>query len=109
MHYLISVVDDESSSDAADGSGDVEAFNERLKADGYWVYVGGLDSPATATVVDNRKDAAILTDGPFLESKEYLGGLWIVDAPDLDVALKLAAEASKVCDRKLEVRPFADE
>lgn len=109
MHYLISVVDDESSADAAEGSGQVEAFNARLKADGYWVYVGGLDSPATATVVDNRRDAAIITDGPFIESKEYLGGLWIVDAPDLDVALKLAAEASKVCDRKLEVRPFADE
>jgi hypothetical protein len=73
------------------------------------VYVGGLDSPATATVVDNRDSAAIFTDGPFLESKEYLGGLWIIDAPDLDVALKLAAQASQVCNRRLEVRPFADE
>lgn len=109
MRYLISVIDDESTANAADGSADVDAFNARLRAGGYWVFVGGLDSPATATVVDNRDDAAILTDGPFLESKEYLGGLWIIEAPDLDVALKLAAEASQVCNRRLEVRPFADE
>ena len=112
MQYLISVLDDESgesTADAADGSGDVDAFNERLRADGYLVFVAGLDSPATAAVVDNRGDAAIFTDGPHVESKEYLGGLWIVEAPDLDVALKLAAEASRVCNRKLEVRPFADE
>ena len=106
MQYLLSVMDDE---DAADGSGDVQAFSERLEAEGYLVFVAGLDSPATANVVDNRGDAAIVTDGPYLESKAYLCGLWIIEAPDLDVALKLAAEASQVCNRKLEVRPFADE
>ena len=48
----------------------------------------------------------VFTDGPFLESKEYLAGFWIIEAPDLDVALKLAAEGSKACNRKIEVRPF---
>jgi hypothetical protein len=49
----------------------------------------------------------VVTDGPYLESKEYVGGFWIIEAPDLDVALKLAADASKACRSKVEVRPFA--
>ena len=57
-------------------------------------------------VIDNRGGEAMFTDGPFLESKEYLAGFWIMDAPDLDVALKLAAEGAKACSRKVEVRPF---
>jgi hypothetical protein len=109
MKYLMSVIDDENTATDADGPDAVEAFNERIGADGYLVFVGGLDSPTTATAVDNRGTEAIFTDGPYLESKEHLGGLWIIEAPDLDVALKLAAEASLVCNRKLEVRPFADE
>ena len=63
-----------------------------------------------ATVVDNRgnerDDGAVFTDGPFIESKEYLAGFWIIEAPDLDVVLRLAAEGSKACNRKIEVRPF---
>ena len=60
----------------------------------------------TATVIDNRGYEPVFADGPFAESKEYLAGLWIIEAPDLDVALKLAAEGSKHCKRKVEVRPF---
>jgi hypothetical protein len=71
------------------------------------VFAAGLEAPSSATVVDNRGAEAMFTDGPFLESKEYLAGFWIMEAPDLDVALKLAAEGSKACNRKLEVRPFA--
>jgi hypothetical protein len=63
--------------------------------------------PGTATVIDNRGGEALFTDGPFVESKEYLGGLWIIEAAGLDVALRLAAEGSKACNRKVEVRPFA--
>ncbi len=85
---------------------DTGAFNERLQADGYWVFADGLAPATTATVVDGQGDAPVLTDGPYLESKEYLGGFWIVEAPDLDVALRLAAEGSKACRGKVEVRPF---
>src|SRR5689334_4809468 len=81
-------------------------FNDRLQAEGHWVFAGGLGAPSTATVIDNRGGEALFTDGPFVESKEYLAGFWIMDAPDLDVALKLAAEGSKACNRKVEVRPF---
>ena len=73
---------------------------------GVWVFAGGLGSPDPATVVDNRGDEAVFTDGPYVESKEYLAGFWIVEAPDLDVALELAADGSKSCNRKVEVRPF---
>jgi hypothetical protein len=84
----------------------IDAFNEQLRADGHWVFAGGLASPSAATVIDNRGEEPLFTDGPFLESKEYLAGFWVMEAPDLDVALKLAAEGSKACNRRVEVRPF---
>ncbi|MDT7570742.1 MAG: hypothetical protein QOE05_916 [Actinomycetota bacterium] len=85
---------------------DTGAFNEQLKSDGYWVFAGGLESATTATVVDGVGEAPVMTDGPYLESKEVIGGFWVIDAPDLDVALRLAAEGSKACRGKVEVRPF---
>jgi hypothetical protein len=81
-------------------------FNDKLRADGYWVFAGGLEPAATATVVDGQGARPVLTDGPYLETKELLGGFWVIEAPDLDVALELAAEGSKACRGKVEVRPF---
>lgn len=106
MHYLVSVIDDTAGLATPDEMSAINAFNDRLKVRGHWVFAGGLAAPGTATVVDNRGDAAMVTDGPFVETKEHLAGLWIIEAPDLDVALDLAAEGSKACNRKLEVRPF---
>src|SRR3954452_18151979 len=82
------------------------AFNDKLHADGYWVFTGGLQPASTATVVDGQGESPVITDGPYLETKEVIGGFWIIDAPDLDVALRLAAEGSKACRGKVEVRPF---
>jgi hypothetical protein len=82
------------------------AFNDKLKADGYWVFGGGLARASTATVVDGQGDAPVMTDGPYLETKEVIGGFWVIEAPDLDVALELAAAGSKACGGKVEVRPF---
>ena len=70
------------------------------------MFAGGLAAPSSATVIDNRGAEALITDGPFVESKEYLAGFWIIEAADLDVALKLAADGSKACNRKVEVRPL---
>ena len=84
----------------------IDAFNDKLRAGGYWVYANGLAEPTSATVIDGRGEEPIFTDGPFLESKEFLAGFWIIEAPNLDVALKLAAVGSKACNRKLELRPF---
>jgi hypothetical protein len=106
MQYLVSVIDDTSGSATPDEDAAIDVFNERLQAEGHWVFAGGLGAPGTATVIDNRGGAAMVTDGPFLESKEHLAGFWIIEAADLDVALKLAADGSKACNRKVEVRPF---
>jgi hypothetical protein len=74
----------------------VNAFNDRLVAESHWVFAGGLDSPSTATVIDNRVGEAVFTDGPLLESKEYVAGFSILEAPDLDVALTLAVATYRI-------------
>ena len=106
MQYLVSVIDDTPDLATPDEEAAIDVFNERLQAEGHWVFAGGLAAPSSATVIDNRGGEAMFTDGPFLESKEYIVGFWIMEAADLDVALKLAAEGSKACNRKIEVRPF---
>ena len=106
MQYLVSVINDTDDLATPAEMAAIDVFNERLDAEGHWVFGAGLAAPSSATVIDNRGEEAMFTDGPFLESKEYLVGFWIMEAPDLDVMLKLAAEGSKACNRKLEVRPF---
>ena len=106
MQYLVSVIDDTAGLATPDEQAAIDVFDDRLKAEGRWVFAGGLAAPSSATVIDNRGEEALFTDGPFVESKEYLAGFWIIQAADLDVALKLAAEGSKACNRKVEVRPF---
>jgi hypothetical protein len=106
MQYLVSVIDDGTGAATEKEDAAIDVFNDKLRAEGYWVFAGGLGSPDPATVIDNRGDEAVFSDGPFVESKEYLAGFWIIEAPDLDVALELAAEGSKACNRRIEVRPF---
>jgi hypothetical protein len=88
---------------------DTGAFNEKLQREGYFVFADGLEAATTATTVDGRGETPVLTDGPYLETKEHLGGFWVIEAPDLDVALALAAEGSKACRGTVEVRPFQTE
>src|SRR4029077_3638630 len=106
MQYLVSVIQDQVGHATPDEDAAIDVFNDRLQAEGHWVFAGGLAAPSSATVIDNRGEEAMFTDGPFLESKEYLAGFWIMEAADLDMALKLAAEGSKACNRKIEVRPL---
>jgi len=106
--YLISVLHDTSDLASAEEMATIDAFNEQLQADGHWVFAGGLASPSTATVVDGREQEAVFTDGPYIESKEWIVGFWIIKAADLDVALRLAALGSKHCNRAVELRPFLD-
>jgi len=108
MQYLVSVIDDKTGSATPAEMTAIHAFNERLQAEGHWVFAGGLGAPDTATVIDNRGGEALFSDGPFVETKEHLAGFWIIEAPDLDEALRLAAEGSKRCNRRVEVRPFLD-
>ena len=87
----------------------VDAFNAELQKAGAWVFGGGLHSPDVATVVKVVDGETITTDGPFAETKEQLGGFWIIEAPDLDAALAWAAKGSAACMGPVEVRPFQDE
>ena len=106
MQYLVSVLDDGTGSATSDEMTAIDTYNEQLQADGHWVFAGGLGAPGTATVIDNRGGEPMFTDGPYLETKEHIIGFWIIEAADLDVALKLAAGGSKACNRRVEVRPF---
>jgi hypothetical protein len=88
---------------------DVDDFNQKLQNENAWVFGGGLEAPSTATVVNEKDGDVITTDGPFAEAKEQLGGFWIIQATDLDAALKWASEATVACRGPVEVRPFQDE
>lgn len=88
---------------------DTGAFNERLQRDGHFVFADSLEPATTATTVDGQGEKPAYTDGPYLETKEYLGGFWVIEAADLDVALALAVEGSKACRGTVEVRPFRTE
>jgi hypothetical protein len=88
---------------------DVDTFNAKVQSQGAWVFGGGLHPVDTATIVDGTGVEVLMTDGPFAEAKEHLGGFWIIKAADLDAALKWAAEGSAACHAPVEVRPFQDE
>lgn len=87
----------------------VERFNAEVKEAGAWVFAGGLQPIEMTTTVDGRDERAMVVDGPFAESKEYLGGFWVIEAADLDAALAWATKGSAACQGKVEVRPFQDE
>ena len=84
---------------------DLHQLNEELRENGSWVFTGGLHAPASATVV--RADGMI-TDGPYLEGKEHIGGFWVITAPDLDEALTWGRKAAAATTLPIEVRPFQD-
>ena len=86
--------------DMVDAFADTGAFNERLRENGHLVFADGLEPATTATTVDGQGAKPVFTDGPYLETKEHLGGFWVIEADDLDVALALAADGSKACGRR---------
>jgi hypothetical protein len=86
----------------------VDAFNAELQSAGAWVFAGGLHPPTTATVVRAQGGQVVTTDGPFAETKEQLGGFWVIKAADLDAALDWAAKGSAACGGPVEVRPFQE-
>ena len=88
---------------------DVDVFNNELQAKGAWVFGGGLHPSDTATVVRVTDGEVVTTDGPYAETKEQLGGFWIIEAADLDAALAWAAKATAACRAPVEVRPFQEE
>jgi hypothetical protein len=106
MQFLISVLTEAGELASPSEMAAIDVFNERLVTDGKWVFAGGLGGPDAATVIDNRSGEPVVTDGPFVETMEYVVGFWIVNASDLDEALALATAGSHACNRRVEVRPF---
>ena len=86
----------------------VERFNAEVQAAGVWVFAGGLMPASAATVVRADGHEVLVTDGPFTESKEHIGGFWVIEAADLDAALAWAAKATRACEKPVEVRPFQE-
>lgn len=106
MQYLVSVINDTINPVMDDRGAEIDVFNDKLQAEGYWVFAGGLSNPESATTIDNRDGNPLVTDGPFAETKEFVNGFWILEVSDFDTVLQLATEASQACNRKTEVRPF---
>jgi len=88
---------------------DVAALNTELQQAGAWVFAGGLFPSSTATVVRLEGGDVLVTDGPFAEGKEHIGGIWVIRAPDLDAALEWGRKATRACTVPVEVRPFQEE
>jgi hypothetical protein len=113
MQFLVSVIDDGQAVDAGRTDSATEAemaavdvFNERLTAEGHWVFAAGITGPDDATLVDNRGDAATFSSGTLAKAPGYIAGFWIIEAADADEALRLASEGSKACNRRVEIRPL---
>jgi hypothetical protein len=112
--YLIAVYDqagtrDRPAAEMTEIIDAVDVVNRKAMEAGIFVFAGGLHDQSATTTVDARSGKPEVTDGPYLESKEYLGGFWVIDVPDLDAALEWARDASVACRQPLEVRPFMEE
>jgi hypothetical protein len=104
--YMVEGAPVRSEEDNAKAYSQVDTLNTELQEKGAWVFAGGLHLPETATVVRAKGEEILVTDGPFVEGKEHVGGFWVIEAPDLDAALAWAAKATAACMEPVEVRPF---
>ena len=111
MKFLISVIDTATNTGSGDEIAAIDAFNDGLVANGHWIFAGGLSAPHEAVRFDNRTGAGVSVDGPLHDpgtnaEGEYLSGFWLIQAADIDTARELAAQGSRACNRKVELRPL---
>ena len=106
MKFLIFVIDDLTNSGTPAEMVEINAFNDGLRANGQWIFAGGLSAPENASVIDNRGDAGIETGKPLFEAKENFSGFWLIEAADAQIAKGIALAGSKACNRKVELRPL---
>lgn len=106
MKFLISVIDDISNSGTPEEMVEIDAFNDKLRANNQFIFAWGLQAPETATVIDNRGGADTETGRPLFDVQEHYSGFWLVETADAETAKKLAYEASKACNRRVELRPL---
>ena len=106
MRYVIFVIDDTSNSASGNEMTAIDAFNDSLRANGHWVIAVGIAAPSDATLIDNRGGKGESTDASLFTSTDYYSGLWIIEAETPVIAARLAAEGSKACNRRVELRPL---
>ena len=106
MRFLISVVDNQTGTATTAEMAAIDQFNDGLRERGQFIFAGGLSSPDSAKVIDNRSNRGELSAGPLHQSDEYLSGFWIVEAKDEAAALAIANGASLACNRRVELRPL---
>lgn len=106
MRFLINVIDSNTGEATRDEMAEIDAFNDRLRADGHWVLACGVASPEQSTVINNRTGNPVVSEGPLHTSAEHVAGFWIIEAADREEALRIATEGSNCCNRKAELRPL---
>jgi hypothetical protein len=106
MKFIIFVIDELTNSGTPAEMVEINAFNDSLRANGQWIFAGGLSAPSNASVIDNRGDAGIDTGKPLFDAKENFSGFWLIEAANLEIAKDLAFAGSKACNRKVELRPL---
>lgn len=106
MKFLLAVIDSVSGSATGDEAAAIDEFNDYLQSNGHWIYAAGVGAPSTATVFDNRAGAGIVKPGSDANHDEFMSGFWLIEAESHEVAAQLAADGSKACNRKVELRPF---
>jgi hypothetical protein len=106
MKFIISVIDDLTSSGTPEEMLEIDEFNDGLRANGNWIFAGGLAAPTKAQVIDNRDGANLSTGQPLFSAQENFSGFWLIEAESVDIAEKIAFAGSKACNRKVELRPL---
>ena len=104
--FIIFVIDDLTGSGTTEEMKAIDVFNAKLRANGHWIFAGGLSSPSEANVIDNRAGRNLETLAPLFSAKENFSGFWLIEAGDIEVARSLAFEGSEACNRKVELRPL---
>ena len=106
MKFIIFVIDDKTESATQDEMIEIDAFNEKLQANGNWIFAGGLSNSSKTELIDNRGGANISSSGGLFSATENYSGFWLIEASDAEQARVLACEGSKACNRKVELRPL---
>lgn len=106
MRFIIAVIDSKTGSATGDEIAAIDAFNDKLQANGHFILACGIDDPGKAVVIDNRSGAGLVSIGPLFDQEEYMAGFWLINAESMQQAHDLAFEGSKACNRKVEVRPL---
>ena len=106
MKFIIFVIDDQTEKASGNEMAAIDAFNDKLEANGNWITAAGINHGESAMVIDNRDDANLISTGSLYNEEEHYSGFWLIQAASAEEAKALALEGSKACNRKVELRPY---